>query len=200
MLSLLALTAFHGVTMMPFFEDGLMQLATIINDSGQLLWSFTILLFLSLIIPLLVYLFFVWLTGLCATVAVPLKKRFMGLAFIALPLAFAYHLAHNLNHLVRESVGFGKVAANPFGINAVPLSMMEKHMRHMEMLIPQDVLFALQAGLMVFGFWISLKVIQHRGHSVIKSTGWRLSPMIGFAVVVTGFHLWLLMQPMTMRM
>lgn len=200
MLSLLALTAFHGVTMMPFFEGWLTQLATIIDDSGQLLWSFTILLFLSLLIPLLVYLFFIWLTGLCATVSMPLKKRFSGLAFVALPLAFAYHLAHNLNHLVRESDGFWKIVANPLGIDTAPLSMVEKHMRHMEMLLQQDLLFALQAGLMVFGFWISLKVIQHRGNSLIKSNGWRLSPMIGFAVLVTGFHLWLLMQPMTMRM
>lgn len=76
MLSLLALTAFHGVTMMPFFEDGLTQLASLINDSGQLLLSFTILLLVSLLIPLLVYLFFVWLTGLSATVAIPLKKTF----------------------------------------------------------------------------------------------------------------------------
>jgi polyferredoxin len=200
MLCLLALTAFHGVTMMPFFEDGLTQLAYMLNDSGQLLWSFTILLLLSLFIPVLVYLFFVWLTGLFATAATPLKKRFSGLAFLALPLAFAYHLAHNLNHLVRESVGFEKVVANPLGIDTVPLSMMEKHSRHMEMLISQDMLFALQAGLMVFGFWISLKVIQYRGLSVLNSSGWRLSPMIAFAVLVTGFHLWLLSQPMVMRM
>jgi ferredoxin len=200
MLSLLALTAFHGVTMMPFFEEWLTQFAYIIDDSGQLLWSFTILLFISLIIPVLVYLLFIWLTGLCATVSRPLKNLFTGFAFVALPLAFAYHLAHNLNHLVRESVGFWKIAANPLGLDTAPLSMMEKHLRQMEMLISQDLLFALQAGLMVFGFWVSLKVIQHRGNSLIKSKGWRLSPMIGFAVLVTGFHLWLLMQPMTMRM
>lgn len=200
MLCLLALTAFHGVTMMSFFEDGLTQLATIIDDSGQLLWSFTILLSLSLLIPMLIYLFFVWLTGLCAIDSVPLKKCFSGLAFVALPLAFAYHLAHNLNHLVRESDGFGKIVANPLGMDTMPLSMMEKHIRHSEMLLQQDLLFALQAGLMVFGFWISMKVIQYRSNSLLMSSGWRLLPMIGFAVLFTGFHLWLLMQPMTMRM
>jgi len=199
-LSLLALTAFHGVTMMPFFEESLTQLAYIINDSGQLLWSFTILLILSLLIPLLVYLFFVWLTGFYTAGLIPFKKRFSSLAFIALPLAFAYHLAHNLNHLVRESVDFDKVAANPLGIDTVPLTMMEKHMRYTEMLITQDLLFALQAGLMVFGFWASLKVIKYRGNSLLKSSSWCLLPMVGFAVLVTGFHLWLLMQPMTMRM
>lgn len=119
---------------------------------------------------------------------------------MALPLAFAYHLAHNLNHLLREGVGFWKVAANPFGTDTAPLSMMEKHMRHTEMLLEQDLLFALQAGLMVFGFWISLKVIQFRGSRLLMSNGWRLSPMIGFAVLMSSFHLWLLMQPMTMRM
>ena len=117
-----------------------------------------------------------------------------------LPLAFAYHLAHNLNHLVRESSGFSALLRNPLGLSTQPLSMMEKHSRHLEMLISQDLLFALQAGLMVFGFWISVKVIQHRGHALIPNAGWRLSPMILFAILVTGFHLWLLMQPMVMRL
>jgi hypothetical protein len=78
--------------------------------------------------------------------------------------------------------------------------MMEKHMRQMSILIPQDLLFALQAVLMAFGFWISLKVVQHRGNNLIPDAGWRLSPMIVFAVLTTCFHLWLLNQPMVMRM
>ena len=89
---------------------------------------------------------------------------------------------------------------NPLGRDVQPLSMMEKHMQHMDMLISQELLFALQAGLMVFGFWISLKVIQHRGLALIPDAGWRLIPMVVFSLLITGFHLWLLSQPMTMRM
>lgn len=200
MLCLLALTGFHGLTMMPFFENWVKALATAIGDSGRLLWSFSIMLFLCLSIPLSIYALLVRLTVKLARVRVEFNKLFSGLAFTALPLAFAYHLAHNLSHLVRESDGLGALLANPLGIGTQPLSMMEKHMRHLNLLVPQDVLFALQACLIVFGFWISLRVIQHRGGQLTSTAGWRLFPIILFVIGVSIFHLWLLMQPMVMRM
>ncbi len=201
MLVLLAITAFHGITMMPFFASWLSNFIAInMAGSGGLLASFTLLLALCIVIPVIIYSIFVALTRTLTASTLAFMKLFSGLAFIALPLAFAYHLAHNLNHLLRESFDLTTLIVNPLGIDALPLSMMEKHMRSMTMLLPQDVLFALQAALMTFGFWISLKVIQHRGLQLMPAAGWRLAPMICFAIVVTGFHLWLLSQPMIMRM
>ncbi|MFQ5660911.1 MAG: 4Fe-4S binding protein [Gammaproteobacteria bacterium] len=200
MLGLLALTGFHGLTMMPFFKEWVSALAYAIGDSGRLLWSFSILLLLGLALPVVIY---TLLTGITSSLVAPragFKKLFSGLAFAALPLAFAYHLAHNLNHLVRESAGLGAIIADPLGAGARPLSLLEKHSRHMDLLISQDLLFALQAGLMMFGFWISLKVIQQRGNSLVIDAGWRLFPMVLFVMGVTLYHLWLLMQPMVMRM
>jgi hypothetical protein len=132
------------------------------------------------------------------------KRLFAGLAFTALPLAFAYHLSHNLNHLVRESSGTGALFANPLGAGAQPLSSAEKHLSHMDLLISQDLLFALQAGLIVFGFWIALNVLRHRGHRLLAGTESLerrgMLPMILFIAGVSSFNLWLLMQPMVMRM
>ncbi len=200
MLILLAITAFHGISMLSFFETGLSHLATSISDSGTLLWSFSILLFFSILIPIIVYLAFVSLTLELSGSQIAFKNLFSGLAFIALPLAFAYHLAHNLNHLLRESADITTLLNNPLGVNTLPLSMMEKHIRHSTILIPQDAIFALQAVLMTFGFWISLKVIQYRGNDLLPGAAWRLVPMVLFAALVTAFHLWLLSQPMIMRM
>lgn len=200
MLSLLALTGFHGLTMMPFFADRVKVLASVIGDSGRLLWSFSIMLFLCLLVPILIYALSIWITAKLARADIGFKKLFSGLAFTALPLAFAYHLAHNLSHLVRESDGLGGLITNPLGMGTQPLSMMEKHLHHMHLLFSQDLLFALQSGLMVFGFWISLRVIQHRGGSLINSARWPLVPMILFVTLVSVYHLWLLMQPMVMRM
>ena len=74
----------------------------------------------------------------------------------------------------------------------------------MTMWMSQDVLFAIQAGLMIFGFWIAIQVIRHRGLSIVtankKTAAFKLAPMLVFATGITGFHLWLLMQPMIMRM
>jgi len=200
MLILLALTGFHGITMMPFFESWLSKTAYYIQDSGQLLWSFTLLLFTSMLLILLVYFVFILIMKITSETKLGVKILFSEFAFASLPLAFAYHLAHNLNHLLRENSDLSSLIANPFGINAQPLTMIEKHTRHMEMLIPQDLLFALQAGLIVFGFWIGLKIIQHRGNKLLQISNWQLSPMIVFISVITVFHIFLLSQPMIMRM
>ena len=84
-----------------------------------------------------------------------------------------------------------------------PLSVAEKQARHMELLIRPELLFTLQAGLMLFGFWVALQVLRHRGQRLLPGgalTGFTLLPMILLAVAFTGFHLWLLMQPMAMRL
>ena len=204
MIGLLALTGFHGLTMMPFWEGWMSQLAQNIGDSGRLLPSFTIGLIACIAIIAAIYSVFIEITRKITGSEMNYKRLFSSFAFVALPLAFAYHLAHNLNHLIRESVGIGEVFTNPLGIGTVPLSMMEKHERHMTMWMSQDVLFAIQAGLMIFGFWIAIQVIRHRGLSIVtankKAAAFKLAPMLVFATGITGFHLWLLMQPMIMRM
>ncbi len=200
MLGLLALTGFHGLTMMPFWEEWMSAFAQRIGDSGQLLLSFSAGLVISMLLPALLYALTIFVLQRFSGREVGFRTLFTGLAFITLPLAFAYHIAHNLNHLVREGAGLGGVFMNPLGIGLEPLSMAEKHQRHFHMLISQDALFAIQGLLMMFGFWLAIKVLRHRGQAILPQAGWRLWPMLLFIIMVNGFHLWLLMQPMVMRM
>jgi polyferredoxin len=204
MLGLLALTGFHGLTMMEFWDGWISALARAIGDSGRLLPSFTIGLAASLAAPVLFYAAAVWLTRRLGCPTQDYASVFSRFAFAALPLAFAYHLAHNLNHLVREGAGLGAVLVNPLGDGTLPPDAMEKHMRAMQMLIPQDAVYAIQSGLMALGFLIAMRVILRRGRGLMQSAErgviWVLSPMSLFAVGMTGFHLWLLMQPMAMRL
>lgn len=204
MLGLLALTGFHGVTMMSFFETWMSQIGVLLGDSGRLLWSFTLLLAISLAVPSAFYALVIAATQKLSGIDASFRQLFAGFAFVTLPLAFAYHLAHNLNHLIREQGDVLALITNPLGTGTLPLTMMEKHLRHTQMLIPQSTLDLLQAGLLIFGFWIGLMVIRQRGGRLLGESrghiGWRLSPMVFYAVAVTAFHLWLLMQPMTMRM
>ncbi|MDQ6958533.1 MAG: 4Fe-4S binding protein [Mariprofundaceae bacterium] len=199
MLGLLALTGLHGLTMMPFWERWIRGLARLIGDSGQLLWSFTAGLLASIMLVVLVYGLLIALTRFCNRREVSFKRLFFGMSFIALPLAFAYHLAHNLNHLLREGRGLGALFMNPLGLGVHPLSMVEKQTRAMSAVIPQDAIFALQTGLIVFGFWIAMQVLRHRGEALLPNSGWKLFPMCIFALVMTASHLWLLTQPMMMR-
>ncbi len=200
MLALLALTSFHGITMMEFWEGGISRFAQLIGDSGQLLISFSTGLILSIIIPVLVYVLAVVLTQYTVKKNIHFKKAFTGLVFVTLPLAFAYHLAHNLNHMIRESVGVTQVFLNPLGVEAEAATLAQSILKEYNMLLSQDVLFALQAGLMASGFWIAIKVLRHRAHHLFAATGWQLMPMLLFILGVSGFNLWMLSQPMVMRL
>jgi uncharacterized membrane protein YsdA (DUF1294 family) len=167
------------------------------------LWSFSIGLAGSLLAASLLYLLVVHVTRLLAGRAVPFKRLFSGLAFAVLPLAFAYHLAHNLNHVVRESAGLSGVLANPLGVGAVPLTLMERHARHLALLIPENMLFALEAGLLIFGFWIAVQVLRHRGRDLFVTghvlSGRRLLPMLLFIIGFMTLNIWLMLEPMAVR-
>jgi hypothetical protein len=82
--------------------------------------------------------------------------------------------------------------------------MAEKQVRHMNLLLWQDTLFAMQAGLLVLGFLVAVRIVRRRGAAVLETQRagqvWRLLPMLLFAAGITGFNLWLLMQPMVMRL
>ncbi len=203
MLALLTLTSFHGLTMVLPWDDWIEALAHAIGESGSLLWSFSIGLAGSLLLVSLLYLVVVHVTRLLAGRSTPFKRLFSGLAFTLLPLAFAYHLAHNLNHVVRESAGLNEVLANPLGTGAAALTMMERHARHLALLIPENLLFALQTGLLMFGFWIAVQVLRHRGRSLVVTgqvfAGRRLVPMLLFMVGITALNIWLMMEPMAVR-
>ena len=204
MIALLALTSFHGLTMMPFWGEWISQLARVIGDSGKLLWSFSVGITLCIISVSIFYAAMAYVTQKISSTAQSFKQIFSTFAFVALPLAFAYHMAHNLNHLIREGAGLTAVFLNPLGIGTDPLTMMEKHMRHSDMLLSQTSLFVLQSFLMLAGFIIAIKIIRYRSRAFVNNgnsaVGWQMLPMMMFATGMTVAHLWLMMQPMVMRM
>jgi polyferredoxin len=205
-LGLMALTIFHGFTMMPYWENWMRQLAYTIGDSGQILVSFTIGMIISIMIPVLLYLLVITITRWLGKIQHDVQRLFNALAFSLLPLAFTYHIAHNLSHLVRESQGFWSVLFNPLGTDTLPLTMHELHMRHMQPLLDNEIVYALQATLVLFGFWLSLRIAGQRLLSVIPPQQSRLGtlksylPIQLFITIISLINLWLLMQPMIMRM
>ncbi len=205
MLILLALTIFHGLTMLDGWQEYISGMAQLINDNDQLIISFSIGLVATLIVPILAYSLSIGLTLKLSSKQlisdkISFKKLFSGFAFVTLPLAFSYHIAHNLTHFVRESSDWLALFTNPLGNGTQPLSMMEKHMRHMEIMISENTLFAIQGLIVAAGFVIAVQVIRHRGYRLFTVRGLQLLPLLLFAVLITSFNLWMLVQPMTMRM
>ena len=202
-LGLLALTTFHGITMMPYWESWMSRLAVAIGDSGRLLGSFSLGMAAAMAAPLLVYAVAVAAARRLGRLDEEYRRVFAALAFAALPLAFSYHVAHNLTHLVRESHGFWSVLANPLGAGTLPPGMAEIHFRHMNPLLPNEWVHALQAGLVLFGFWLALRVVVHRLQRLVPVRSrlrGALLPLVVFITMVSLANLWLLMQPMVMRM
>jgi len=200
MLGLLTLTSFHGITMLPFWYDGMSEFGVWLGDSGRLLLSFSLGMLLIMFAPIAVYALLVYWAQRWTGKSVRYRQAFSVLAFAMLPLAFSYHIAHNLNHLVRESHDLLALFINPLGTDTQPLSMMEKHERHLQMYISQDTLFLLQGGLMLFGFWMAIEVIRYRGYALYSDRKFWVLPIIVFAILIHGFDLWMMAQPMTMRM
>jgi len=202
-LGLVALTIFHGVTMMPYWESTIHKFAYSIGDSGQLLLSFSFGMLISMLIPIILFIVAIKLTQKLLSNREEYNRIFSSLALSILPLAFTYHIAHNLTHLVRESAGFWSVVFNPLGTNALPLSMGELHMRHMNPLIADNIVFALQGLLVIFGFWLALRIAKHRFLQITETNKVNLiafMPMMLFISMISLMDLWLLMQPMVMRM
>lgn len=204
MLVLLTLTSFHGITMMEFWEENLRNFAQVIGDSGQLLVSFTGGLILSVFIPVIVYAGVVEisrrLSNSKAETDIGFRKIFTSLVFVTLPLAFAYHLAHNLNHMIRESVGASQLFSNPLGTNVSYSGVADELFIKNSMLLSENTIFVCQALLMMFGFWIAIKVLQKRSASLNINNTLFLMPVLLFIVAINSFHIWMLMQPMVMRL
>jgi polyferredoxin len=208
MLTLLSLTSFHGLTMLEGWQALVSHYAQIIGDSGQLLLSFTSGLVASWLLPIGFFYLMCVLCVFCSksfwsqsrNVSISIAKVFSGFAFVCIPLAFSYHIAHNLNHLLRETGDWSALLVNPLGMDTLPLSMMEKHLRHSGMWLSQNALFTLQALLLAVGCYLAVQVIRYRGQRLFQLSGLSLIPLLLFAMVVTGFNLWLLMQDMVMRM
>lgn len=204
MLVLLTLTSFHGITMMEFWEENLRSFAQVIGDSGQLLVSFSAGLVLSVVIPVILYAVVVEITRRFANsksgLEMSFRKIFTSLVFVTLPLAFAYHLAHNLNHMIRESVGASQLFLNPLGTNVTYTGVADELLIKNSMLLSESSIFILQTLLMIFGFWVAIKVLQSRSKSLNITNTLHLLPMLAFIVAINSFHIWMLMQPMVMRL
>jgi len=203
MLALLGITTFHGLSMMPFWSDWVTAIARELSEGGRLYGSFTIAMLGSFAVPLFFYAAAIAVLRVYAPRRSSYMKLFAAFAFAALPLAFAYHLAHNLYHVSRETGDVLGLLLNPFGTGLAPLSPAERHERMMSPLFPDEVMFTIQTGLMVIGFWLSAGIARYRAREFWVSSGplrgWRILPLLIFSGVITAMNFWVMAQDMEMR-
>jgi hypothetical protein len=203
MIALLGITSFHGLTMIPQWREWVMALAAAIGEMGEVFVSFTLAMAGGFALPALVYAAAIALMYFAGGRSTPYGKLFTGYSFTALPLAFAYHLAHNMDHLLREGSGVLELLANPLGTGLEPLSGRERHEQMMNLFLPEEVMFGLQAALMVFGFFLAVQIARYQWRRLAPAgqaaAGLRLLPMLLFFAAITAANLWLMAQDMEMR-
>ncbi len=203
MLALLGITSFHGITMIPQWSSWLAVVGRLIGESGNLFASFALGMLGSFALPVLVYGAAIGALRLATRGAAAYRKLFGGLAFTALPLAFAYHLAHNMDHLLREGGDVLRLLSNPLGTGLKPLTGMERHVQMMDLVVPENVTFALQTGFMVLGFWLAVQIARYQLRRLLPAAGGgsraTLLPLLAFFAAVTAANLWLMAQDMEMR-
>ncbi len=203
MLALLGITSFHGITMIPQWSSWLTGVARAIGETGHLFVSFAAGMTASFAVPVLFYAAAIGLVHAATGREHAYRKLFGGFAFSALPLAFAYHLAHNMDHLLREGGDLLRVLGNPLGIGLRPFTSAERHDLMMRVVVPEDVTFALQAGFMVLGFWLAVQIARYQARRLMGEGDLKgrlkILPLLVFFAAVTAGNFWLMAQDMEMR-
>jgi|CXWL01.1.fsa_nt_gi YHS domain-containing protein len=193
-LILLSMTAFHGLTMTPTWVS-LLE-ATKAQTGLSFTGAFTILMAVFLLLPVLAY---AALAGLSAAWArVDYRDIALRFAYALLPIALFYHLAHNAEHFLMEGPKLLALVSDPFGWSwdvfgtarwtVPPLVSLEGLWRI-------QVLFVVVGHL--YSLWITARTARRlaSGHGVLAVQ----IPMLIAMVAFSWGSLWLLKQPMEMR-
>ncbi len=195
---LLALTSFHGMTMTPWWNriNDLIRADTGLGPVPV----FSGLMALMLILP--VVLFAAAANVSCKLVpgaGIPPGKIFRAFAYAVIPVALFYHLAHNGMHFFMEAQHILPLLSDPFGWGWDVFGT--AHRRYAP-LLSLPTIWYLQIMLIVVGHIYGVIVADRIARrlfdgrtQVIRG----LAPLIVTMILYSGFSVWLIAQPMTMR-
>jgi len=212
-LLMLAITGFHGLTMtrawrdiLGWLQDGLglpYMLAFSLGMAGIMLG------------PVLVYALLVRLAvHLAGPAPVGYRQAFVRFAYSVLPIALFYHLAHNAEHLLMEGQKVLPLLSNPFGFlpgenwsilgfqGTGPWNLFGTADCQLPPLASLADLWLVQVILVLVGHLYSLWIADRTARRLYSAPGAAFRsqlPMLAGMVLFSIFSLWLLKQPMEMR-
>ena len=157
-LTILGLTIYHGFTMLPVWFSWALE--TMKSNYYLYIGVFTLLLIAFVVVPIGLHYVVSYLTrALSGNKEIPLRKVFVQYAYAFIPVAFFYHLSHNISHLNMEGLKIIPVLSDPFGwgwnifgTSGVKVSMM------MSMVTIKDVQFFIILIGLIVGIFISYRV------------------------------------------
>lgn len=193
---LLAMTGFHGLTMTSAWPRWIGSFADWTGLSY--LPAFTILMAAVIVAPAVVF----WvLAKLAATIARFQGTRtfFLSYAYALLPIALFYHLAHNAEHVLMEGPRLLAIASDPLGFGWNLFGTAREvfpPIVSLQGLWVLQVLFVLVGHL--YGLWISERTTRRLVRDRRRAFFAQL-PMLAAMILSSASSLWLLSQPMEVR-
>ncbi len=198
-LIMLSLTGFHGLTMTAAWGSLVDRARAAFSLSEAA--AFSMGMVAVMVGPVLLYAGVVWVSRLAGgDRSRPYREHFIRYAYALLPIALFYHLAHNSEHLLMEGQRIVALASDPFGFEWDLFGTASWDLGPM---VSVTTLWVLQVLLVlvghVYSLWIARDVAGrlHPGAAAARASQLPLLvSMIAFSVM----SLWLLKQPMAMRM
>lgn len=195
---MLALAAFHGLTMTPAWD----RLVVGIDRTTGIgtLAAFTLGMAAMLALPIAAY------AGVCALMRWVARDRrhgvrtlFVRFAYSLLPIALFYHLAHNLQHVLYEGAKLVRTASDPlgWGWNLFGTSTMPVHA-----MLSMEASWTLQVTLVLVGHVYAIVIADRTARNLYSDANTATVsqvPMLAAMLLFSFQSLWLLSQPMLMR-
>ncbi len=196
---LLALTVFHGLTMTPSWNR-MTDLLRVNLDLG-LKPVFSMLMVLMIAAPVVIFVVAAYVAQRSTRVkTVTTGKLFKAFAYSVIPVALFYHLAHNSMHFFMEAQNIIPLLSDPLGRGWDLFGTAGNQYAPM---LSLTTIWWIQLVLIVVGHIYSVVVADRVAHHLFQDRRLAmrsLIPLIVTMVVYSGVSVWLISQPMEMRM
>ncbi|MFQ5665967.1 MAG: 4Fe-4S binding protein [Candidatus Binatia bacterium] len=198
-LLMLSLAGFHGLTMTGAWDVVTRWLQAAFGLGAPA--AFSLGMAGIMIGPIVLYAALVALSRMSARVPTSgYRDHFIRYAYALLPIALFYHLAHNSEHLLVEGQRLVALVSDPFGYewNLFGTARWTLHP-----VVSVQTLWGIQILLVLVGHVYSLCVARRAASALFSDTraAFRSQvPMLAAMIMFSIMSLWLLKQPMAMRM
>ena len=197
-LTILGLTIYHGFTMLPVWFSWAVD--TMKSNYFLYITVFSVFLIAFVVVPIGVHYLVSYLTRvLSGNKEIPLRKVFVQYAYAFIPVAFFYHLSHNISHLNMEGLKIVPVLSDPFGwgwnifgTSGVKASML------MSMVTIKDVQFAV----ILIGLIVSILISHRISLRLFSDEKKAIKIMLPVVIAILGYsfiNMLVLIFPMVMR-
>ena len=197
-LTLLALTAYHGFTMLPNWTTWAQD--TMLTNYSLYLSTFTLLevgfvvavLFGHLIASSIV-------NKVSYSNGASTKQIFVQFSYALLPLALFYHLSHNFGHFNMEGLEIVPVISDPLGRG---MNIFGTAGEKIKMILGMRLQLIFQYMMLTTGFISSIYLSYKTSAKLFngsKESMVRAIPLFAVIIIYTVLFTWMTMQPMAMR-